>query len=184
MKKRILIISSILLLIVGGLGFSKLNNDFLLLWNNNKFNVTADNPLSTDKVKIEFGVSVNTIDRPSDSALFENRNKYTVLFDGKLEDSMINEYGENDFLITYNDKYYFSFRQFKFNRRHQHDYNFHFFQKGDTVFVRADITGEDKMKFERPMHVISMATTLKCNSPIDNKKTIYNMVELVDPDKK
>jgi hypothetical protein len=171
-------------LLIGGLGFWKINKDYYAIWDNNTINVTADSSLTTDKVKIEFGISVNTINRPSDSLLFVNREKYIVLFDGESKESMINDYGENDFLITYNNKYYFSFRQFKFNRSHQHNYNFHFYQKNDTIFIQADIRGKDDMKFERSMNLISMATRLKCNGPINDKKTIYNMVELVDPDKK
>ncbi len=167
-----------------GLGLWKLNKDFLLLWNSNSINVTAESPLNTDKVKIEFGISVNTISRPTDSDLFEHRGKYTVLYDGKVKDKMINDYGENDFLITYDNKYYFSFRQFKFNRRHQHNYYFHFYQKDDKIFIRLNIKGQDAMKFERQMLDISLAEKYRCNVPVDSAGVIYNMIEFVDPDKK
>jgi hypothetical protein len=183
-KRRILIISGLLILILGGLGFWKINKDYYAIWDNNSISVTADEPLTSGKVKIEFGISVNTINRSTDEDLFSRREKYTVLFDGKTEDNMINDYGENDFLITYDNKYYFSFRQFKFNRSHQHDYNFHFFQKDNKVFIRADIKGQDAMKFERPMLHISLADKYRCNVPVDSAGVIYNMIELVDPDKK
>lgn len=183
-KRRILIISGLLILVIGGLGLWKFNKDFLLLWDSNSINVTADSPLTADKVKIEFGISVNTINRSTDSDLFDSREKYIVLYEGKTKDNMINDYGENDFLITYDNKYYFSFRQFKFNRRHQHDYNFHFFQADNKIFIRADIKGQDAMKFERPMLDISLANKYRCNVPVDSAGVIYNMIELVDPDKK
>ncbi len=184
MKKRTLILSGMLLLLLGGIGLWELNKDFLLLWNSNSINVTTDKPLTTDKVKIEFGISVNTINRSTDLDLFKNRAKYFVLYDGKTKESMINDYGENDFLITYDNKYYMSFRQFKFNRRHQHYYNFHFFQKNDKLFVRADIQGEDDMKFEQQLLDISLADKFRGNSVIDSTKTVYNMLELVKPDDK
>lgn len=184
MKKQLIILSGLLLLVAGGFGLWKLNKDFLLLWNSNSINVTASSPLVVDKVKIEFGIGVNTISRSTDSDLFSHRKKYTVLYDGKTKDRMINDYGENDFLITYNNEYYFSFRQFKFNRRHQHDYNFHFFQKDTILFIRADIQGQDAMKFERPMLKINLADKYRCNVPVDNAGVIYNMIELVDPDRK
>lgn len=184
MKRRILIISGFLILILGGLGFWKINKDYHAIWNNNSISVTADKPLTPDKVKIEFGISVNTISRSTDEDLFSRREKYSVLFDGKTQDNMINEYGENDFLITYDNKYYFSFRQFKFNRNHQHDYNFHFSKKGNKIFIRADIKGQDAMKFERPMLDISLAGKYRCNVPIDSAGVIYNMIELIDTDKK
>jgi hypothetical protein len=182
-KRRILIISGLVILILGGLGFWKINKNYYAIWDKNSISVTADKPLTSDKVKIEFGISVNTINRSTDEDLFSRREKYTVLFDGKNKDNMINDYGENDFLITYDNKYYFSFRQFKFNRSHQHDYDFHFFQKDDKVFIRADIKGQDAMKFERPMHDISLADKYRCNVPVDSVGVIYNMIELVDPDK-
>jgi hypothetical protein len=183
-KRRKLIISGLLILVIGGLGLWKFNKDFLLLWNSNSINVTADSPLTTDKVKIEFGISVNTISRSTDTDLFKRRDKYTVLYDGESKDKMINDYGENDFLITYDNQYYFSFRQFKFNRRHQHDYNFHFYQKDSKIFIRANIKGQDAMKFERPMLEISNADKFRCNVPVDSAGVIYNMIELVDPEKR
>ena len=165
MKRRILIISGLLFLIICGLGLWKLNKDLLLLWNINSIKVTVESPLKADKAKVEFGISVNTINRSTDTDLFNKREKYTVLYDGKKKDNMINEYGENDFLITYDNEYYFSFRQFKLNRRHQHDYKFHFFQKDDKIFIQVNINGQDRMKFERPMLEISLADKYRCNVP-------------------
>lgn len=184
MKKRTLIISGFVVLILGGLGLWKINKDHYVIWNANSVSVTTDQPLNSDKVKIEFGISVNTISRSTDEDLFRRREKYTVLYDAKTKDDMINDYGENDFLITYDNKYYFSFRQFKFNRSHQHDYSFHFFQKDDKIFIGADIEGQDAMEFERPMLDINLANTYRCNVPVDSAGVIYNMIELVDPDKK
>jgi hypothetical protein len=181
MKSRILIILGLLVFVVCGLGFWKLSKDFLLLWNMNSIKVTAENPLTVDKAKILFGVSVNTINRPTDIDLFSNLEKYTVLYDGKKKDNMINDYGENDFLITYDNKYYFSFRQFKLNRRHQHNYKFHFFEKNDRIFIKVNIEGQDAMKFERPMLEIIQADKYRCNVPVDSVGIIYNMIELVDP---
>lgn len=154
------------------------------MWDSNTINVTAEQPLTPDKVKIEFGISVNTINRDTDTDLFADKSKYTVLFAEQKTNSLINDYGENDFLITYDNKFYFSFRQFKLNRRHQHDYNFHFFQRGNKIYIRADINGQDAMEFERHMIDISLADKYKCNVPIDSAGIIYNMIELVDPDKR
>ena len=39
-----------------------------------------------------------------DVNLFDRREKYMILYDGKKRDNMINDYGENDFLITYDKK--------------------------------------------------------------------------------
>jgi len=185
MKKQILLfIAGIVIVGISGIGLWKLNKNSLLLWNSNSIHVTTESPLTADHVKVEFGISVNTINRLTDTDLFNRREKYTILYDGAAKAQMINDYGENDFLITYDNQYYFSFRHYKFNRRHQHDYNFHFFRKGDKIFIQADIQGEDAMKFEKPLIPIRLADQYRCNVPVDSAGVIYNMIELVHPDKK
>lgn len=128
------------------------NKNFLLLWDANNIYVSTRNNIDKDKVKIEFGISVNTINRETDAELFVDRAKYTVLFDGNLKNRMINEYGENDFLITYDDRCYLSFRQFKTNHRHQHDYYFDLFNTNGNVFVTVEIKGEKPLKFTRSLN--------------------------------
>ncbi|MEB7937094.1 hypothetical protein [Escherichia whittamii] len=133
-------------------GLYSCNKNFLLLWDANNIYVDTKNSISKEKIKIEFGISVNTINRETDAELFSGRDKYTVLFDGNLKNKMINEYGENDFLITYDDRCYLSFRQFKTNRRHQHDYYFDFFNNNGDIFVTVEIKGENPLKFTRSLN--------------------------------
>lgn len=140
--------------------------------------VTTSNTLKTEKVKVEFGIGVNTINRKNDKELFTNPSKYTILYNGKRQNEIINEYGENDFLITYDNKYYLSFRHFKFNRRHQHKYYFHFFENDNKIIVKVDIKGEDSMEFERPMIDKYNSENYRCNAVIDSAATMYNMIEL------
>ncbi len=178
MRKKKTIIILCIIVASGVFGLLKLNKDFLLLWNANNIRVGTEKPLDKKQVKIEYGLSVNTINRETDEDLFKDREKYDVLFNGKPQEKLINEYGENDFLITYGNKYYLSFRQFKLNRRHQHDYHFKFYEKQDTIFVKVNIRGKDWMKFERPMLEISQANKYCCNTPIDSTKVLYNGIEL------
>ena len=182
MKKKVFYFSIIAIVVIVIIGLIKAN-DIFTLWNSNTIQVTAETPLTTQKVKIEFGISVNTINRINDSDLFRNRLKYIVLFDEKPQNEMINGYGENDFLVTYDNKYYISFRQFKFNRRNQHDYVFRFFEKDNQPYINVKISGKDGMEFIRPLCEIKNATLLKCNVPIDSAGYIYNMIELVNPNK-
>jgi len=182
MKIKTLVILG-LVIILTTLGLIKLNRDYLLLSNCNTINVTTDEQLSAKKVKIEFGISVNTISRITDSELFDNRSKYIVLFDGMAKQDVINKYGENDFLITYDNQYYFSFRQFKFSRRHQHDYNFHFILSDNKIFIQTKIIGKDAMNFTRPMLEIKFARLYRCNVPIQNAGEVYNMIELINTKK-
>jgi len=172
--KSILILTTIIL--ISGYGLWKSNRDFLLLWNSNTINITAENPLKNDKVKIEYGF--NSINRKSDSEMFIDRKSKTILYDGERKTKLENKYGENDFLIIYDNKYYLSFRQFKFNRRHQHSYNFHLTNRNNKMILQADINGQDGMKFEREMIEIKKADRYLCNVPIDSAGTVYNMIEL------
>ncbi len=176
MKKTISILITIS---IGVFGFSYLNKNLLMLWNSNKVEVGVDQSLSEEKVKIEYGVGVNSINRINDLALFRNREKYIVVYDGKPKEKIGNEYGENDFLITYGNEYYLSFRQFKFNRRHQHNYQFRFKKSQNNLIVDVKITGKDGMNFNRKMIKIADAEKYVCNTPVDSAETDYNMIELI-----
>ncbi|CAL2055558.1 hypothetical protein [Tenacibaculum sp. 190524A05c] len=176
MNKKTLII--IVIITIGILSFLKMNNDFLMLWNTNAVNVETESPLTSEKVKIEFGISVNTISRTNDRVLFSNRERYTTIYDGKQLNEIINEYGENDFLITYDNEFYYSFRQFKLNRRHQHIYDFRISKRVNNIVLKVEIKGKDGMKFERKMLKIKEAEKYVCNTPIESKGKVYNMIEL------
>ncbi len=179
MKKRSLIIISILLFIVLGYLFIQLNKNYLDLWNMNSIEVTVDKPLESEKVKIELGF--NSINRKNDLELFEERGRYQIFYDKENKYDKKIGYGENDFLITYDNKKYLSFRQFKINARAQHDYKFHFYEKGNTIFVQVDIKGLDGLKFERAMIDIEKAGKYRCNVPVEKAGILYNMIELVNP---
>lgn len=143
MRKKIFLL---LCLIVAFISLWNINNNYYAMWNSNSQEVKVDGPLSIKKVKIEFGNSTNSINRPTDKVLFKNRSKYNVLYDGRnWKDLIPNEYGENDFLIKYDERYYLQFRHFKTNRSHQHAYSFHLFKKNDKVFVNIKIVGRDEM---------------------------------------
>lgn len=149
-----------------------------MIWYCNSIDVSADGNLSLNDVKIEYGISVNTINRKNDLDLFIDRNKYTTIFDKKQIAKIENAYGENDFLITYNDEFYLSFRHFKLNRRHQHKYSFNFEDLDQTPILKVSIEGRDDMAFKRGMIKISEADKYICITPIESAGTIYNMVEL------
>ena len=99
-------------------------------WDVTTLNVHTDKQLSSSKVKIEFVCG-----------------KKTVLYDGKNKENIPQEYGENNFIVTYDKKYILKFRHFKFNRRHQHSYDFYFYKKAEKIFVDVEINGADDKKF-------------------------------------
>ena len=176
---KILVILSFLL-VLGFVGLLKLNKDFLMLWNVNNLYVKTEKPLEKGKVKIKFGWS--SINRRTDEELFSDfdRAGSLLLFDnGSSQNEIPNEYGENDYLITYDNEYYLSFRHWKLNRRYQHNYYFEFYTKQDSIFVKVNIKGKDRMKFERQLLKISEANKYRCNTLIDSTKVLYNGVELI-----
>jgi len=136
-------------------------------------NVETENQLDVEKVKVYQGYY--TIERKSDAEMFEN--KYDeIVFDGKGNGKIKTEYGENDFLVTYDNKYYFQFRQFCTNDNDYYKYNLKILKKSNQIYLKADIDGG--MKFERPMNLISDAGKLRCNKIIDDNKGHYNGLEL------
>lgn len=147
MKKIVIIL---FILTSGTIGLVCLNKNLLMIWNANEIVVNVGPELSKEQVKIEHGISVHNRNRANDLALFENRAKYAIVFDGEPKRKIENEYGENDFLITYNN-YYLSFRHFKLNRRHQHTYRFDIKKGKDQPIVSVKIEGKDGMSFSREM---------------------------------
>jgi len=173
MRNKILVVVAIIVT-VGLVGLYLVNKLFKIVDLSTISISTGDN-LEKDKVKVKRGVY--TINRKNDEELFTNY-KGRIVYDGHQVGLLKTDYGENDFLITYDDKYYFQFRHFIFNGTYQHTYNFKLTQQADTLFIQADIVGEDKMRFKKPMHLIKDAKFLRCNAPIDSGKVLYNMIEL------
>ncbi len=174
MKKK-LILATVILVTIGVIGLYFFNRSFKLV-DLSTISVSTDNDLSKSNVQIKRGFY--SIDHKNDQELFLNDNGDRTVYNGMQNGLLNTDYGENDFLITYDNKYYFQFRHFIFNSNNQHSYNFSLFKKKDSIYVKADIKGEDKMQFTRPMCLISNAKFLRCNVPIDSNKVIYNMTEL------
>lgn len=173
--KKIKFLTAILILLTGVIGFYFLNMRYKLIDLSTITVVTKGN-LTKNKVKITKGFF--TSDRKSDSVLFLGTATERIVFDGSQLGSLATDYGENDFLITYDDKYYFQFRHFILNSNHQHRYNFTFTEKHDTIFIESDIRGPDEMKFTGIMHLIADAGNLRWNEPIDGIRVVYNTINL------
>ncbi len=173
--KRKFFIASIIIVTVALVGFYFFNKHFKLV-DLSTVSVSTENSLSKSKVKIKRGFY--SINRTNDQELFSDSNGDRTVYNGMQIGLLKTDYGENDFLITYDDKYYFQFRHFIFNSNNQHSYDFTLFKRKDTIYVKVDIKGNDKMQFTKPMHLIGDARLLRCNVPIDSSKIIYNMTEL------
>jgi len=147
--------------------------------NDNRIYVTTTNALSVDKVEIRKGfISIN---RESDMELFSKQMK--TVFDKVDKRNLETVFGENDFLVLYNEKYYYSFRHFiETDFVHEfpkgHDYNFSLYKKNDTIFCKVDIKGEIPMKFTRFLTDVDLAKNRLGNTPKDKAGAIFNMKEM------
>lgn len=136
-------------------------------------NVETDNQLNVEKIKVYQGHY--TINRKNDAEMFDHKYDQ-IVFDGKGTGNIKTEYGENDFLVTYDNKYYFQFRQFCTNENDYYKYNLKVLKKTNRIYLKVDVGGG--MKFERPMNLISDSKKLRCNKIIDDEKGHYNGIEL------
>lgn len=136
-------------------------------------NIETENQLDIKKVIVYQGYY--TINRKNDAEMFANKS-HEVVFNGNGTGKIKTEYGENDFLVTYDNKYYFQFRQICTNDNDYYKYNLKILKKANKIYLKADIDGG--MKFERQMNLISDAGKLRCNKIIDDKKGHYNGLEL------
>ncbi len=65
----------------------------------------------------------------------------THVFDGKNQQEIVNEYGENDWRINWKDSLFADFRHFKTNRNDKHDYEFNFYTKHNLIYGDVTIKG-------------------------------------------
>ncbi len=147
--------------------------------NDNQINVSTKDGLKIENVEIKNGfVSIN---RENDSELFSNGMR--TVFKGKDKNNLETIFGENDFLVIYDDKFYYSFRHFiESDFVHDfpkgHDYNFILYKRNDSIFCDVDIKGEIPMKFTRFMTDIDSAKNRLGNTPKEKAGTIFNMKEM------
>ncbi|NJM79484.1 MAG: hypothetical protein HC854_07560, partial [Flavobacterium sp.] len=114
--------------------------------------VQTENNLDVEKVIIYQGYY--TINRENDEEIFNNKFS-KIVFEGKSNGKIITDYGENDFLVIYDNKYYFQFRQICTNRNDYYKYNLKLYKNGDEIYLNAYIDGG--MKFNKPLNLISDA---------------------------
>lgn len=168
-KKWLIVLGGIILLVF--LLF-KLNETFKVV-ELTSINVEAVAPLDKNKVNVFQGFY--SINRKSDSEIFQYYGMAKALFDKHDTGEIKTEYGENDFLVIYDNKYYFQFRQFCTNRNDYYRYRLKFYKKAGKIYLKVD---DGEMKFDKQMNLMSDAGKLRCNVPIDVKKGLYNGVEL------
>jgi hypothetical protein len=169
--KKWLIIFSVLSILV--IAFFLLNKTVKLI-DYSSIKVESKNGLQIKKVKIHQGYF--SINRKNDSELFKYKNP-KIVFDGKETNLIKTEYGENDFLIVYDNKYYFQFRNFVYNDNDSVNYYLTLSKKENAIYVKVQI-GDNNRIFERKMNLISEADKYVCNTFKNKVHGNYNGIEL------
>jgi uncharacterized membrane protein len=140
-------------------------NQIVKIFELTSVNVETKNQLDVEKVKIYQGNY--TINRDNDKDIFDDKLS-KIVFDGKANGRIKTDYGENDFLVIYDNKYYFQFRQISTNRNDYYKYNLTLYKKAHEIYLKAEIVGG--MKFDKSLNLISDAKKIRCNVKIDSEK--------------
>lgn len=155
MKNAIIIL--VLSLVVITFYFEK---QIALLFKTNVISVKTINELHTDKVQIKF--ADNTF----------NATNYNVAFDGKKKVNLSQDRYKNDFIITYNDSIYHTFKHQKNDKKVKHFYNFKLYKKNNQVLLAITIDSNIKEKYTCVM------SSIKKDSIFSKKRYAENMIAL------
>ena len=138
-NKKVLYIALLVLLVIG-LGivvFASKNTPIIAHFlNKNSISIDVDEELQLDKIKLELSIESSSV---QDRIIAQN---------GQTK-SIPKGYGENDWRLIYDDKYYASFRHFKTNNWHDHHYSFSFYKAHGNVYCNFQIDGPDEMGKQR-----------------------------------
>lgn len=165
----------VLIILIGAIiyGYKK-SVDFGMI-NANKIRINVSDNLDFDKVKIVQGLF--TINRKTDKEMFFDWRKDDIIVNNGKVRRPKTEYGENDFLVIYDNRLYFEFRHFKFDDIQDNVYSFGFQQTDSGLLLHVKIDPK-QLEFTKRMNLINDADNLRTNCPIDSSKVIYNMIEL------
>jgi len=134
-KKKIILISLLflfLLFIIPKYFIPKNIEGIAHFVNQNSIEVSTDEKLNRELIKIELFISVTDF-------------KNVEIFNKASEYKIPKGYGKNDWNLSYDGKYFGTFRHFKTNNWHDHNYSFHFYQNENEIKCDVQIDGPDKM---------------------------------------
>jgi hypothetical protein len=113
-------------------------------FNDNSLIVSVDSKLNLNKVKIYKGFF------PFDTLKVDKlKDLDKLIFNGEQLEKIQTDYGENDFLIVYANRYYYKFRHIKTNNRQSDTYTFKLSKIKNDLKLIVDITGTDAGKIEK-----------------------------------
>lgn len=111
--------------------------------------MVTEKGLIQEKVKI--GQIIGNPDDINVNITHNDENRIRVIYNGRKSKRIKTDYGENDFLINYENKYYYKFRHFIENNNFQHDYYFRLSKREEKIYVDVHIEGPNKLNFIEPL---------------------------------
>lgn len=135
----------------------------------NKIILQVSNGLNLELVKIQYGFYSGN--KTNDKTLVEVGLKQ-VVFENCKPVSFETICGENDFLITYGDEFYFKVRHFIPNNftdamPEPHEYHFNLKETSEGIELFLEIIGQDGMTITQKMARISEAESNQQGKPIN-----------------
>lgn len=131
-----------------------------LLFKKDVISVKTTNELHTDKVQVK--LADNT---------FKSSN-YNIAFDGNKKINLSQGMHENDFIITYNDSLYHTFKHEKNDKKAKHFYYFKLYKKNNQVLLAINVDSNIKEKYTCVM------SSIKKDSIFSRKRYAENMLGL------
>ncbi len=137
--KKIYLISIPLLLLISILVLTQERFQF---WKSNKFHIEFGKGLDSDSLKIYSGNHSVALSNFSIDNFKNDLNRFTLIYnEGKQISDIKDFYGENDFILLYNERNYLIFRHIKLNDYSKHKYNITLNKRDDKIIAHIKITG-------------------------------------------
>lgn len=130
------------------------------LFKTDMISVKTTNELHIDKVQIK--LADNTF----------NATNYNVAFDGDKKVNLSQGMHENDFIITYNDSLYHTFKHQKNDTKEKHFYDFKLYKKNNQVLLAINVDSNIKEKYTCVM------SSIKKDSIFSRKRYAENMIAI------
>lgn len=137
--------------------------------------VTVENNLAIEKVEIQKGFWTGHRENDMELFILTHKKSFNLFKNDNAKFFWGTSYGENDFLVTYNDQYYYVFRHFSFNNKDQNYYTINLSKVNQDILLNVVVVGYDGFKdknFTNTMNLISNSDKLRWNKPFNNIEAV------------
>lgn len=131
----------------------QINRHYYLFRNSNKLNVSTAGIAENDKIRIQFFTAKFNCDSATvGNLLNRDDDEVVTVYNGEETCRKIpNKYGENFFLVSYDNRFFYCFKHVKLNGHFQHQYSIHVGAANGIMYLSVDIHGPNDLRFSVPM---------------------------------